>query len=63
MNAGRSRLQVLYFPRDYQNGGASSSESKEAAVKPSTEVLFQPINSKKAQKFKLSSIVSVTLSA
>ncbi|KAG6518359.1 uncharacterized protein LOC122056499 [Zingiber officinale] len=63
LGLGRSRLQVLYFPRDYRSGGASSSEWKEAAVKPSTEVLFQPMNSKKAQKFKLSSIVSVTLTA
>ncbi|WOL06990.1 hypothetical protein Cni_G15725 [Canna indica] len=63
LGLGRSRLQVLYFPRDYRSEGASSSQLKEAApVKPSTEVLFQPINSKKVKKFKLSSIVSVTLS-
>ncbi|RRT68037.1 hypothetical protein B296_00016665 [Ensete ventricosum] len=61
-NAGRSRLEVLYFPRDYRGEGASSSDCKEIAVKPSTEVLFQQLNSKKAKKFKLSSIVSVTLS-
>ncbi|THU74543.1 hypothetical protein C4D60_Mb04t34480 [Musa balbisiana] len=62
LGLGRSRLQVLYFPRDYRGKGASSSECKEIAVKPSTEVLFQQMNSKKAKKFKLSSIVSVTLS-
>ncbi|CAD5176035.1 unnamed protein product [Musa acuminata subsp. malaccensis] len=62
LGLGRSRLQVLYFPRDYRGEGASSLECKEIAVKPSTEVIFQQMNSKKAKKFKLSSIVSVTLS-
>lgn len=60
---GRSRLHVLYAPRDYRGEGTSASEWKEAAVKQSTEVVFQPMNSKKPRKFKLPSIVSLTLSA
>lgn len=60
---GRSRLLVLYAPRDYRNDRASASEWKEVAVKQGTEVVFQPLNSKKAKKFKLPSIVSLTLSA
>ncbi|CAL9089341.1 unnamed protein product [Musa textilis] len=62
LGLGRSRLQVLYFPRDYRGEGASSLECKEISVKPSTEVIFQQLNSNKAKKFKLSSIVAVTLS-
>ncbi|XP_010240884.1 PREDICTED: uncharacterized protein LOC104585635 [Nelumbo nucifera] len=60
---GRSKLQVLYSPRDYRNEGASVSEWKEVTVRHSTEVLFQPQNSNKVQKFKLSSIISMSLSA
>lgn len=58
-----SRLQVLYSPRDYRNEGASASEWKEVHVSSSTEVLFQPENSTKVRKIKLSSIVSISLSA
>lgn len=57
-----SRLQVLYSPRDYRSEGASSSEWVEVTVRSSTEILFQPANSSKVRKFKLSSIVSMTLS-
>lgn len=63
-NAGRSKVQVLYAARDYRSeGGASASEWMEATVKSSTEIIFQPLNSKKTRKIKLSSIVSVSLSA
>ncbi|KAM3682698.1 hypothetical protein ACJW31_12G091700 [Castanea mollissima] len=58
-----SKLQVLYSPRDYRSEGASGSEWKEVTVRSSTEVLFQPDNSTKVRKFKLSSAVSLTLSA
>ncbi|XP_050225987.1 uncharacterized protein LOC126675391 [Mercurialis annua] len=58
-----SKLQVLYSPRDYRSEGTSASEWKEATVRSSTEVLFQPENSKKVCKFKLSSIISMSLSA
>ncbi|KAM7499881.1 hypothetical protein LguiA_024295 [Lonicera macranthoides] len=58
-----SKLQVLYSPRDYRNGGVSSSEWKEISVRLSTEALFQPQSSSKVCKFKLSSIISVSLSA
>ncbi|OVA02920.1 Nuclease-related domain [Macleaya cordata] len=60
---GRSKLQVLYSARDYRSEGASGSEWKEVTVKSSTEVLFQPQNSTKIRKFKLSSIISMSLSA
>ncbi|KAJ0078755.1 hypothetical protein Patl1_23723 [Pistacia atlantica] len=59
-----SRLQVLYCPRDYRSEGTStSSEWKEVTVRSSTEVLFQPQDSNKIRKFKLSSILSMQLSA
>ena len=61
--AAHSKLQVLYSPRDYRSEGASGSEWKEVTVRSSTEVLFQPDNSTKVRKFKLSSVVSLTLSA
>ncbi|XP_043718400.1 uncharacterized protein LOC122666281 isoform X2 [Telopea speciosissima] len=60
---GNSKLQVLYSPRDYQLEGASASEWKEVTVKSHTEVLFQPQGSDKVRKIKLSSVVSVSLSA
>ncbi|KAJ4827666.1 hypothetical protein Tsubulata_017676 [Turnera subulata] len=58
-----SKLQVLYCDRDYRSEGASSTEWKEETVRSSTEVLFQPENSSKVRKFKLSSIISMSLSA
>ena len=61
--AAHSKLQVLYSPWDYRSEGASGSEWKEVTVRSSTEVLFQPDNSTKVRKFKLSSVVSLTLSA
>ncbi|KAH9784105.1 NERD domain-containing protein [Citrus sinensis] len=57
-----SRLQVLYSSRDYRSEGASS-EWNEVTVRSSTEVLFQPVNSTKVRKFKLSSVTSMSLSA
>eukprot|EP00258_Populus_trichocarpa_P022727 XP_024438746.1 uncharacterized protein LOC112323752 [Populus trichocarpa] len=58
-----SKLQVLYSGRDYRSEGASASEWKEETVRSSTEVLFQAENSAKVRKFKLSSIISMSLSA
>lgn len=58
-----SRLQVVYSLRDYRTEGASASDWKELDVRSNTEILFQPQNSTKVRKFKLSSISSVTLSA
>uniref|UniRef100_A0A5B7BNZ4 Putative Plasma membrane isoform 1 n=1 Tax=Davidia involucrata TaxID=16924 RepID=A0A5B7BNZ4_DAVIN len=58
-----SKLQVLYSSRDYRSEGASASEWKEVTVRSSTEALFQPQNSTKVRKFKLSSIISMSLSA
>ncbi|XP_010919961.1 uncharacterized protein [Elaeis guineensis] len=60
---GRSRIQILYSHRDYRSEGASASAWNEVSVKPNTEFLFQPSNSKKPLKFKLSSAVSLTLGA
>ncbi|KAJ8633862.1 hypothetical protein MRB53_027198 [Persea americana] len=54
--------RVLYAPRDYRSEGASASEQMKATVQSSTEIVFQPLNSKKMGKIKLSSIVSVSLS-
>ncbi|XP_073034854.1 uncharacterized protein [Primulina eburnea] len=59
-----STLQLLYAPRDYRSEGPSwSSQWKELTVNSSTEVVFQPQNSTKVRKYKLSSIVSMSLSA
>lgn len=58
-----SKLQVLYSPRDYRSEGAASSEWTEVTVRSSTEALFQPQDSAKVRKFKLSSIISMSLSA
>ncbi|KAF9623873.1 hypothetical protein IFM89_005641 [Coptis chinensis] len=59
----RSTIQLLYSARDYRNEGDSVSDWKEITVRSSTEVLFQPHNSSKVSKFKLSSITSMSLSA
>ncbi|KAE8732439.1 Plasma membrane isoform 4 [Hibiscus syriacus] len=58
-----SKLQVLYCPRDYRSARASASEWEEVTVGSSTEVVFQPQNSTKVHKFKISSITSLSLSA
>ncbi|KAG8381681.1 hypothetical protein BUALT_Bualt06G0146800 [Buddleja alternifolia] len=60
-----STVQVLYAPRDYRVEGSSSSSSQweEVTVRSSTEVVFQPQNSKKPRKYKLSSVISMSLSA
>lgn len=63
LGLAHSTLQVLYSARDYRGEGASASEWKEVVVRSSTEVLFQPENSTKVRKFKLSSVVSMSLSA
>ncbi|KAJ8633861.1 hypothetical protein MRB53_027197 [Persea americana] len=60
---GGSKIQVLYASRDYRSEGASASEWMEATVKSSTEIVFQPLNSQKTRKIKLSSVVSASLSA
>ncbi|XP_059625088.1 uncharacterized protein LOC132268278 [Cornus florida] len=58
-----SNLQVLYSPRDYRSEGTSASECKEVTVRSSTEALFRPQNSTEVRKFKLSAIISMSLSA
>ncbi|VFR03113.1 unnamed protein product [Cuscuta campestris] len=58
-----SKLQVLYWPRDYQGEGASGFEWNEVCVRSSTEVVFQPRGSTKVRKYKLSSVISMSLSA
>ena len=58
-----SKVQLLYSPRDYRSDGVLASEWKELIIRSSTEVLFQPQNSSKVRKFKLSSILSMSLSA
>ncbi|KAL0403349.1 UNVERIFIED_CONTAM: hypothetical protein Sradi_1975700 [Sesamum radiatum] len=56
-----STVQVLYTLRDYRAEG--SSQREEVTVRSSTLVLFQPQNSDKPCKYKLSSVVSLLLSA
>ncbi|KAJ0256158.1 NERD domain-containing protein [Hirschfeldia incana] len=58
-----SRLQVVYSCRDYRSEGSSRSETKEVTVRSSTEVVFQLRDSTKIKKFKLSSLLSISLSA
>uniref|UniRef100_A0A9I9CGR8 Uncharacterized protein n=1 Tax=Cucumis melo TaxID=3656 RepID=A0A9I9CGR8_CUCME len=58
-----SRFRVLYSTRDYRNDGASASEWKEVTVGSSTMVVFQMEYSSKVRKVKISSIVSLSLSA
>ncbi|MQM07756.1 hypothetical protein Taro_040597 [Colocasia esculenta] len=62
---GSSKLQLLYAARDYRNEGTSTSTSEwmEMQVKGSTELLFQPLNSKKTLRCGLSKVVSLSLSA
>ncbi|KAL9164231.1 hypothetical protein ABFS82_06G091700 [Erythranthe guttata] len=55
----QSTVQVLYSPRDYHG----TSKSEEVTVRSHTEVVFQPQNSTKVRKYKLSSIISMSLSA
>ncbi|XP_059304341.1 uncharacterized protein LOC132056253 [Lycium ferocissimum] len=63
LGVAKSKLQVLYCPRDYRGEGASASDWKEVTVHSRTEVKIQPKGSTKVRKYKLSSIVSMTLSA
>ncbi|KAL3837947.1 hypothetical protein ACJIZ3_022538 [Penstemon smallii] len=59
-----STVQLLYTPRDYRVEGPSwSSQWEEMTVRSSTEVVFQPQNSTKSRKYKLSSVISMSLSA
>ncbi|KAJ4721113.1 NERD domain-containing protein [Melia azedarach] len=53
-------VQILYYPRDLRNEGASDSERKKLMVRSNIEVLFWPDNSTKVHKFKLPSILCVT---
>lgn len=58
-----SEVQVLFASRDYRVEGPSwSSQWQEVAVRSSTEVVFQPQNSTRLYKYKLSSIASISLS-
>ncbi|KAL7106673.1 hypothetical protein ACP275_06G008600 [Erythranthe tilingii] len=57
-------VQVVYARRDYRFEGPSwSSQQEEISVRSSTEVVFQPQNSTRSRKYKLSSVVSMLLSA
>ncbi|KAG6426630.1 hypothetical protein SASPL_110857 [Salvia splendens] len=60
-----STVQVLFAPRDYRADGSSKASShwEEVTVRSSTEVVFQPLNSTKPHKYKLSSVISMSLSA
>lgn len=58
-----STVQVLYAPRDYRVGSSKSSEWEEMTVRSNTEVVFEPLNSTKTSKYKLSKVISMQLSA
>ncbi|XP_019243038.1 PREDICTED: uncharacterized protein LOC109223258 [Nicotiana attenuata] len=58
-----SKLKVLYCPRVYRGEGVSASEWKEVTVRSSTEVKFQTQGSTEPPKYKLSSVISMSLSA
>ncbi|XP_051126109.1 uncharacterized protein LOC127248020 [Andrographis paniculata] len=59
-----STVRILYVPRDYRVEGPSwSSQWEEVTVRSKTELVFQPQNSRKSCKLKLSSVVSLSLSA
>lgn len=58
-----SKLQVLYCLRDYRGEGASASDWKEVTVHSRTEIKIQPKGSTKVRKYKLSSVISMSLSA
>ncbi|KAG7035626.1 hypothetical protein SDJN02_02424 [Cucurbita argyrosperma subsp. argyrosperma] len=60
---GPSRLRVLYSTRNYQNEGTSASEWKEITIGSNIMVVFQMEYSSKVRKIKISSIVSLSLSA
>ncbi|KAJ4721109.1 NERD domain-containing protein [Melia azedarach] len=55
-------VRILSYPRDLRNEGASDSERKKVMVKSDVKVLFRPENSTKVHKFKLPSILSLSLS-
>ncbi|KAG9133909.1 hypothetical protein Leryth_004628 [Lithospermum erythrorhizon] len=58
-----SKLEVVYTPQDYRgDGSATSSDFNEVTVRSSTEIVFQPRHSTKVRKYKLSSVISMTLS-
>lgn len=61
--AAHSKLQVLYCLRDYRGEGASASDWKEVTVHSRTEIKIQPKGSTKVRKYKLSSVISMSLSA
>ncbi|KAE8687339.1 cinnamoyl-CoA reductase 1-like isoform X1 [Hibiscus syriacus] len=63
LGLAHSKLQVVYYPRDYRSEGTSTSDWREVEVRSSTEVIFHPSNSNKVRKYKLSSIISMSLSA
>ncbi|KAK4734869.1 hypothetical protein R3W88_009130 [Solanum pinnatisectum] len=58
-----SKLQVLYCHRDYRGEGASASDWTEVTVHSRTEIKIQPKGSTKVRKYKLSSVISMSLSA
>ncbi|XP_009606558.1 uncharacterized protein [Nicotiana tomentosiformis] len=63
LGVASSKLQVLYRPRDYRGEGASASDWKEVTVHSRTEIKILPKGSTKPRKYKLSSVISLSLSA
>lgn len=60
---GRSKLQILYVPRDYRSEGAATSDWREVTIVSDVEVLFMPMDSTKVKKIKLSHVNTMSFSA
>lgn len=59
---GGSTVQLFCSSRDYRQEGPSQINQIEVNVRRDTEVVFQPIDAKKAQQFKIKKLVSMSLS-
>ncbi|XP_057820432.2 uncharacterized protein LOC131033275 [Cryptomeria japonica] len=60
--SGGSTVHLFCIPRDYRNEGTSEVERTEVSVRAGTEVVFQPMDAKKAQQFKVKKIACLSLS-
>eukprot|EP01018_Ginkgo_biloba_P035099 Gb_19610 [translate_table: standard] len=57
-----SNVHLFCVSRDYRHESSSESDRIEVNVKSSTEVVFQPVDAKRAQQFKIQKMVSLSLS-
>ena len=59
---GGSNVNLFCVPRNYRDEGTSEVERTEVNVRAGTEVIFQPMDAKKAQQFKVKKIICLSLS-